>query len=468
MKSNYLFIGLFLFLSPVLTAANYTINQNQTISVTTGYVNSMFDTWDIVSTVSNKPLVVNYTIGTENNYDFVRIYAIDDSGNQVELLKLSGTKSGSISTMIPNGKARITFRTDGSVNYASNPSVYSGLNISFAVDNGTPVNSPVVNSASFVNAFVYNNMGIGTLTPTAKLDVNGKLRVQGDIYGSDMLTFQDNTRFTVTTSEIPNLRTPSFSMTQYGIAAPATTGSADLWISGNHNIRMFTAGNPTPRMSISLVGNVGIGTINPQYTLDVNGKLFLNTVETIAGWQYSYLHWNAHSLVMGTPVGHYAHNSIDLKPGGVSQEPLHSQIRMYTATNLNQHTLNIQLNSNGNCFFNNPGYVGIGTVNPQYKLDVKGIIRATEVLIQSIDNFPDYVFDKNYELPTLNQVNSFIRENGHLPGIPSAREVKENGMSLVDMQVKLLQKVEELTLYTIQQQEEIQLLKAELKILKQQ
>ncbi len=115
---------------------------------------------------------------------------------------------------------------------------------------------------------------------------------------------------------------------------------------------------------------------------------------------------------------------------------------------------------------NEGGNVGIGTTNPQYKLDVKGQIRATEVLVQSVDQFPDFVFDKDYSLPSLNEVENFIQDNGHLPGIPSAKEVKENGMSLVDMQVKLLQKVEELTLYSIRQQEEIKLLKEELDKLK--
>jgi len=108
--------------------------------------------------------------------------------------------------------------------------------------------------------------------------------------------------------------------------------------------------------------------------------------------------------------------------------------------------------STGNSFFNG-GNVGIGTSNPQYLLDVKGIIRATEVKIQSIDQFyADFVFAKDYALPTLKEVDTFIQTNGHLPDVPSAADVKENGINLVEMQVKLLQKVEELTLYTIEQQ----------------
>ncbi|MDP4276591.1 MAG: hypothetical protein Q8914_03055 [Bacteroidota bacterium] len=105
---------------------------------------------------------------------------------------------------------------------------------------------------------------------------------------------------------------------------------------------------------------------------------------------------------------------------------------------------------------NQDGKVGIGTSNPSYLLDVKGTIRATEVRVVSVDNFADFVFDKNYELPKLANVGDYIQTNGHLPNIPSAKEVKENGVDLAEMQVKLLQKVEELTLYALDQQKRIE------------
>lgn len=92
-------------------------------------------------------------------------------------------------------------------------------------------------------------------------------------------------------------------------------------------------------------------------------------------------------------------------------------------------------------------------------MDVQGTIRAAEVKVESIDNFPDYVFSDAYNLRPLAEVSDFIKANGHLPEIPSAQEVKENGMSLVEMNKKLLQKVEELTLYIIEQQRQIDELK---------
>lgn len=109
------------------------------------------------------------------------------------------------------------------------------------------------------------------------------------------------------------------------------------------------------------------------------------------------------------------------------------------------------------------GYVGIGTTNPQFLLDVKGTIRATEIKVRSIDDFPDYVFESSYQLPDLKEVNLFIQKNKRLPNIPSAIEVKEKGISLVELQVKLLQKIEELTLYIIQQDKRILELEERLK-----
>jgi len=101
------------------------------------------------------------------------------------------------------------------------------------------------------------------------------------------------------------------------------------------------------------------------------------------------------------------------------------------------------------------GYIGINTANPQKQLDVNGTIHAREVLVDN-DNWADFVFDKEYALPKLSEVNEFVQTNGHLPNIPSATDVKEKGVNVSEMQAKLLQKIEELTLYVIQQDQKIE------------
>jgi len=104
------------------------------------------------------------------------------------------------------------------------------------------------------------------------------------------------------------------------------------------------------------------------------------------------------------------------------------------------------------------GNVGIGTKNPDSKLAVNGKIHTKEVKVDLI-GWSDFVFYEDYKLPSLATVEKHIKEKGHLKDIPSAKDVKENGIYLGEMDAKLLQKIEELTLYTIQQQKEIKELK---------
>lgn len=99
------------------------------------------------------------------------------------------------------------------------------------------------------------------------------------------------------------------------------------------------------------------------------------------------------------------------------------------------------------------GNVGIGTTNPTHKLSVVGTIRSYEVIVNT--GWSDFVFKPDYQLPTLSKLEQFINDNGHLPEIPSAEEVETNGVKLGNISSKLLQKIEELTLYTIDQQKTI-------------
>lgn len=113
----------------------------------------------------------------------------------------------------------------------------------------------------------------------------------------------------------------------------------------------------------------------------------------------------------------------------------------------------------GNLTYNS-GNVGIGTIAPGNKLDVNGTIHSKEVKVD-VTGWPDYVFKNGYELPTLDEVEKHINEKGHLKNIPSEGEVLTYGISLGEMNAKLLEKIEELTLYVIKQNKEIDLLKTE-------
>jgi len=157
----------------------------------------------------------------------------------------------------------------------------------------------------------------------------------------------------------------------------------------------------------SLTGNVGIGITSPQKKLDVNGDINFS--------------------------GSLFQNNVPVNFSG------------YWA-------------SNGNNIYYNNGNVGIGISNPStdYKLSVAGKILAEELQILLVQDWYDNVFEEDYCLMDLNELESFVKQNNHLPDIPSEAEVKENGISIGEMNALLLKKVEELTLYIIEQQKMIE------------
>ncbi len=113
------------------------------------------------------------------------------------------------------------------------------------------------------------------------------------------------------------------------------------------------------------------------------------------------------------------------------------------------------------------GRVGMGTTpvwGSQYRLSVNGSIRAKEIIVET--GWADYVFSKDYKLSSLSEIEQHIAEKGHLPGIPSEAEIKEKGVNLGEMQAKLLEKIEEMTLRMIEQEKTIQAMRKEIQSLK--
>lgn len=122
------------------------------------------------------------------------------------------------------------------------------------------------------------------------------------------------------------------------------------------------------------------------------------------------------------------------------------------------------------------GMIGIGTSDPDQKLTVKGKIHTQEVLVDLNGAVaPDYVFEKyyqgqsalksDYQMLDLKSLEAFLKQNHHLPEIPSAKKLKEDGLELKKMNLLLLQKIEELTLYTLEQQKQLDALQGQIKLL---
>jgi len=176
-------------------------------------------------------------------------------------------------------------------------------------------------------------------------------------------------------------------------------------------------------------GNVGIGTTSPAFPLQVVGRASVLNTDDNTGATYDPIGIGRNTTIGDTYLGF-----------GTNQTNHYGYVQTQDA---GVGYYNLLLNPNG-------GNVGIGTTDPTYPLSVNGTVEAKEVIVQT--GWSDYVFDKGYYLAPLSEVERTIKEQQHLPGMPSAKEVAAHGVSVGDMQAKLLAKIEELTLHQIAQE----------------
>jgi hypothetical protein len=259
---------------------------------------------------------------------------------------------------------------------------------------------------------IYNNntgnVGIGTINPTAKLTIQSDLNTTGY-------------------SHIGGTVDPV-------IVSEAIGGvSAALGVFSNHTLRLVAG--PLGKLQVYSNGNVIVGDNNvPSY-----GKFTVQTPNNSDGIS----HTSDQGIILSTRVG------------GTS-----AGIGTFSNTNM-------RIFSNGvsaMLIAAATGNVGIGTDNPTYKLSVNGNIRTKEVVVET--GWADYVFEEKYKLKTLEEVEKFIGQNKHLAGIPSAGEIEKNGLFVGDTQKKMMEKIEELTLYMIQLNKRIKELEEQNTILK--
>lgn len=311
---------------------------------------------------------------------------------------------------------------------------------------GTITANPII-SYDLIN----QNIGIGNLPSTNyKLDVFGKLNVRDQLFAkNNLFVYNSNGRPSITLKN-DNGETPN--PENGGLVAGSAFGGGILFgnnwdadVSGGVSKRYLRIGAIdnnyvfTPVISIPSESlNVGIGTLKPAAKLDIstgNGSEYLRMsfASDVRFRNYLKNQWDG-----GDVTKNYI--SFNVSNGAESEGEV------------------LRLIGNGN--------VLIGKTiqnNTAYKLDVGGIIRANKVVVNTTG--ADFVFDPSYKLLPLKQVEIFINKNKHLPGIFSAKEMQKDGIELADQQTKLLQKIEELTLYIIEQNKRAEELSEKLKAL---
>jgi|GEM_PF-1320859 len=282
---------------------------------------------------------------------------------------------------------------------------------------------------------------------------------------------------------VPNLNFPPLEPNYYGFFAnnqsdrlfvglrqegPFNVSNAIIAFGDNHDndpvpnrlVFKFDSWVPTFSKEIATMlanGNVGIGITAPLQKLHLHdGVMMLSGANAFGGPMMVFS-----SNLTTHPNGYW----------GIEYAPADQGLNFWRPFNPSQP-------GSGNYFMflsDDDGAVSIGTKNSpttvgvnntiNYRLFVKGGILTDEILVQT--GWADYVFDDNYQLPTLQDVEKHIEEKGYLPNVPSAKEVIENGLELGKMAVTQQEKIEELFLYVIQLNKDVQILRAENELLRQ-
>lgn len=295
------------------------------------------------------------------------------------------------------------------------------------------------------------NAGIGTTAPTDLLDIrHGSIRKGITIAGDGDINAYSDIQFKINnTTALPDGATIAWNMSHrkdgYFSGSTFPGSSVEFYglrKGGGYYAPLSFKSNgdvilASPKNAPS--GNVGIGTTNPTSKLTIDGN--------INGWLIS-------SKATVTSAGEY--NGIKLLTGYPNDTNKWAAV-VATAEDLHSNSTGLALYSSAleRVRIAGNGNVGIGTTSPKAKLAVEGNVLAKEIKVKTDISVPDYVFEPDYKMQSLSEIENYVKEHKHLPEIPSAKEIGEEGLDLGAMNLLLLKKVEELTLHIIELEKRI-------------
>lgn len=347
------------------------------------------------------------------------------------------------------------------------------------------------------------NVGIGTTTPSARLQVAGSARIDSSLVVSDSVTMAASARVEDDLKVGGNLYLPNISLIdrihdetillsgENGITTKfPMSGLIDVMYSRNCDISGTSIASPTwtngenklfvecPQVF------VGIGTATPAFPLDVvgsakiSGHLWSQTSFSVGAdanpfSKFNLVNTNRTAAIQVNTVGNtkpyqrlmfFEYDNPDTKILEVVNTATGRtafSLKADGAMDIDNGVANIfHIGTNGMFSISNG-------VQKTFVVEASGLTRARKIKVDA-DVWADYVFEENYPLMPLNEVENFLKQHKHLPSIPSEKVMLEEGIDLAEMNVKMMEKIEELTLYLIQQQKELEKLKTELETLKQQ
>ncbi|MDX1651103.1 MAG: hypothetical protein R3277_01340 [Brumimicrobium sp.] len=290
-------------------------------------------------------------------------------------------------------------------------------------------------------------LGVGISNPIARLQVQGDLKLSGDVIFSGYEDLTDSLGRLLFVDENGKTYTKTLKSLFDAIYTPIYE---DCQVEPNGDVLAPIWHNGLNKIYTNCPINVGIRTLNPLYALDVRGQIRASQ-----------------NIFLGIP-GQFSFNPLArlhiVNVASLAPNNKGDFLRFddFSISHLENNLFNVlRVDDKGGLIMN---YIGQGKVldissktenRKLLQLYNNGLMRAREIKVD-MEIWPDYVFSSDYILMPLNQVKEFISQNGHLPNVPSAAEIEEDGLNLGQTARITMEKVEELTLYVIEQQEKLE------------